>query len=703
MTGPSPQDRSETLETLVFNTLERMEIEGPAAIESAVSSHPELEQQLRRRLGALQSMGLIAVEDEVSLSVPSSLGNYEIGARIGEGGMGLVFQARDTVLGRDVALKLIRPEFVASPSLRERFTRESLGIARLQHPSVGRIFDAGEIAGFPYMAMEYIEGCTLSQVLDALDGRSPGTLTGRDFQACIQAQVEAQHSGKRPRSVTDSDGLFAGTWAETCIRIGLAVAEGLSCAHAAGVLHRDIKASNVMVTTGGRVILIDFGLAQLDNSVTLTKTGGRIGSLPYIAPERIVRASPASEAADLYGLGVLLYELFTLRLPFRAKSEAALVKLIVHGEPLPLQSINPNVPPLFREVTARAMRRDPLRRPPSAADYAIDLSRVLASQPPLPHGDGPVAALRSRWRAQPIVTGALVASTLLLLALPAVVLSVKARAAERSALTDRQSTLRLRLALEAADDLQRSTPLTEVVDGTSVGHLRNEVLNALVELRGTILADPRFEPVSESLLVEANLSQAEALVRLGRHGEARAYLQELNPSIDSVRNQALVDRHTLLRTKFENVAPMRSGEVVAALERLLERGAHESSDRATILAAQLALDASGPGVDSSWEALARDSVESLRNMRKATSHAVDAKAHLAQLLHRLAILSAGRDETREASAYLAEALALLDDLRAALPESERLVAQQSEWSAFRDFIQESGQIPSESAATGKVR
>ncbi len=532
MTGPSPHDRSETLESLVFDTLERMETEGPAAIESAVSDHPELEQELRSRLVALQSMGLIADDDGPALDIPASLGNYEIGERIGEGGMGLVFRARDSVLDREVALKLIRPELVASTSLRERFTRESLAIARLQHPAVGRIFDAGELAGFPYMAMEFIPGCTLHQVLDALDGRTPSSLTGHDFQACIEDLMER---GGIPKAAAAPAGLFAGSWAETCMRIGVAVAEGLASAHAAGVLHRDIKASNVMITPGGRVILIDFGLAQLDSAASLTKTGGRVGSLPYIAPERVVESCPATESADLYGLGVLLYELLTLRLPFRASSEAALVKLIARGRPEPLRAIIPGLPPLFRDAVERAMRRDPERRPPSAADYAVDLSRVLAGQAPLPHGDGPVAALRSRWRAQPVLTAALAASGLLLLLLPAVVLSVKVSAAERADRSDELSIKRLGLALGAAEDLQHSLPTANITEGTPVAKLRADTLEALVKLRSAILSDPTFGAASRTLQTEALLSQGDALLRLNRPDEARTELAQALTILDELK------------------------------------------------------------------------------------------------------------------------------------------------------------------------
>ncbi len=543
MTGPSPPDRSETLESLVFETLERLETEGPSAIESAVSNHPDLEQELRARLGALQSMGLLSSDDRTPLAVPSNLGKYEIGQRIGEGGMGLVFRSRDTVLDRDVALKLIRPELVSSESLRERFTRESLAIARLQHPAVGRIFDAGELAGFPYMAMEHIPGCTLHQVLDRLDGRDPETLTGRDFQA---AAVELTDEAANPREApAQPGGLFAGSWGATCMRIGVAVAEGLASAHAAGVLHRDIKASNVMITPGGRVILIDFGLAQLDSDSSLTKTGGRVGSLPYIAPERVTDACPATEAADIYGLGVLLYELLTLRLPFRASSEGALVKLIARSRPEPLRTIHPGLPPLFCEVVERAMRRDPGRRPPSAGDYAVDLSRVLAGQPPLPHGDGPVAAFRSRWQAQPVLTAALVACGVLLLFLPAAILSVKVRAAERSDRSDELSLVRLGLALGAADDLQESLPIADVVDGSSIGELRTNTLEALVRLRATILSDPSFGAASRALQAEALLSQGDALLRLHRTEEAREKLGQAQTVLKGLEGSTPASEHVV--------------------------------------------------------------------------------------------------------------------------------------------------------------
>lgn len=618
MTESPPEDHSEALEVLVFDTLERMEKEGSAAIESAVSDHPELEQELRERLGALQSMGLIGSEGDRPISVPTRLGSYELSERIGEGGMGLVYLARDTVLDREVAIKLIRPELVASASLRERFTRESRAVARLQHPAVGRIFDAGETAGFPFMAMEYIHGCTLARVLDALDGRAPERLTGRDLQSCVEA-LSGNGGGEPLGDTVPTDSLrsvlFGGTWSEACIRIGLAVAEGLSSAHASGVLHRDIKASNVMITPGGRVVLIDFGLAQLDSAAKLTTTGGRVGSLPYIPPERFVGGASAAESADLYGLGVLLYELLTLRLPFRASSESALVKLIARSQPEPLRSINPAVPPLIRDAAERAMRRDPARRPPSAADYAVDLSRVLAGKPPLPHGDGPIAVLLSQWRAQPVITAALAACTLLLLFLPAALLSVKAKAAERSAQSKHQSFARLGLALRAADDLQHSLPITDVIEGTPVGQLRTDVLEELVELR--------------------------AAIGVGVDSAGRP--------MESVRDDTA-----------------------------------SSKDRAAILAAHFVLGLKS--IEPSSEALRRDAAESLKEMLPHTSHLIDAKTMLAQLLHSLAVLELSSGDTQASRSFLEEALSLLRELRVVLPESERLASLESEWSTLLDSI-----------------
>ena len=220
-----------------------------------------------------------------------TVGQYRILAEIGRGSMGIVFKAADTVGGRDAALKIIAEKLVDDPGILRRFERECRAASALHHPNICTVYDTGEWKGRPYLAMELLIGGTLDHRLKA------GTVAG-----------------------------------EQLIEIGVGVASALEASHAIGVVHRDIKPANLFLTATGHIKVLDFGLAKeklpprplKEDSPTLsmvtTRTGMIVGSLPYMAPEQ-VRAEPLDGRADLYSLGVVLYELATGDLPLRGTED----------------------------------------------------------------------------------------------------------------------------------------------------------------------------------------------------------------------------------------------------------------------------------------------------------------------------------------------------------------------------------------------
>ncbi len=643
MTPSEDPTTSDVVETLIFQTLERMEEEGPNAIESVASDHPELEKELRERWTALQAMGLVGVAEDAPMDLPENLGHYEVGARLGEGGMGLVFEGRDTTLGRTVALKLIRPELLSSKSLRERFARECQAVGRLQDPGIARVFGTGETDGLPFMAMERIHGGTLAQVLDVFSGRSPVGLSGADLH-----QAVCSLAGSDPVEFEDV-ALFNGSWYEACTRIARAVAEGLAHAHAAGVLHRDVKASNVMVTPHGRVVLIDFGLAQLDDAQGLTATGGRIGSLPYTAPERITVGAAPTASCDVYGVGVLLYELLALRLPFRASSEVALVRVIADAKPEPIGSIATDLAAPIAEACARAMRVDPARRTPSADALATDLSRALAGRPPIPYGDSAFAVLRSKWRAHPVAWTAIAASAALLLALPTVLLAVQVSAAERTARSDAASLSRLQLAVDAATELQEALPVTDAISGSELAALRTKVLEELVLIRAFMLRDGRLGAGAEALRARITLDHTEALRRLGRADEAPA-----NAALASIPGSA-----------------------------------DQDADRDAVRAARLALASKGHGPFTATDL--EGHIATLRELRPTTSDLLDATITLIDLLQHAAIEAQEAGAVDDARRWAQEAKGLIGPLVVALPGAAHIKEQHAQLVRLLHSLDASGE------------
>jgi hypothetical protein len=211
--------------------------------------------------------------------------------------------------------------------------------------------------------------------------------------------------------------------------------------------------------------------------------------LPYTAPERIEPGSEPTALADVYSLGVVMYEMLSLQLPFRAGSEAQLIQLIAQGRPPAIDRMTDGWGSAFVEVVQRAMRRDPARRPPSASAFANDLTRVLAGKAPIAHGDGLLAMLGSRWRAQPWMTSAAMAATLLALFLPAAILSVRAGAAEKVAQSDQASLQRLQLALDTTAHLKTVLPDSPAIEGTALGTLRRYVLRELAGIEARVQAE----------------------------------------------------------------------------------------------------------------------------------------------------------------------------------------------------------------------
>lgn len=273
---------------------------------------------------------------------------YELGELVGSGGMGEVYAGRDTKLDRPVAIKFLRPDMASQADLRSRFEAEARAAGRLSHPNVVGIFDTGEHEGRPFIVMELLSGRTLAD--EAAQGPS---------------------EEKRARQV------------------GREILSALRASHVQGVLHRDLKPGNVLLTQDGSVKVGDFGVAKMAEGMDLTQAGMVLGTPSYLAPERIA-GEPASESTDIYSVGVMLYELVAGRRPFEADTPLGLIRAIQDEPVPPLDAERPDIDPGFAAVVARAMARDPEERYISAAEMEADLIEERSS--PAPAEDAAVTA-----------------------------------------------------------------------------------------------------------------------------------------------------------------------------------------------------------------------------------------------------------------------------------------------------------------------
>lgn len=402
-----PADPAEPADDRVIELLEqlllRAPLEGSSAVDAICRDHPEHADELRAGYHFLQRRELVRAD---AGGVPQRLGEYRLLRRLGGGGMGVVYLAEQASLGRQVAIKLIRPELLWLAGSRTRFRREAEAIAKLQHPAIVPVHTAGEIDGIPFFVMDHVVGASLAGVLAALQGRTPDHLGVDDLAAALQAAAQLPAAPGLP---------FTGPWWHIAGTIARQVADAVAHAHERGVLHRDLKPSNVMLGRDGRVQLVDFGLARGQGDAELTRPGTPLGSLAYMAPEQVVGRADIDGRADVYGLGVTLYELLTLHSPFLAgDSESTRARVLAANAAGPRTRYRA-LPRDLEIVCLHAMAPEPEQRYPTMAAFARDLANALSHAPIAARRAGPWLRL-VRFRRRHPATATLLA--VLLLGLP---------------------------------------------------------------------------------------------------------------------------------------------------------------------------------------------------------------------------------------------------------------------------------------------
>jgi serine/threonine protein kinase len=525
----------ELMERLAEEFAERYRHGERPSVEEYVAAHPEHAAEIRELFPALVLLEELGPGDDSARSAPASpvrpdvppreqLGDYRILREIGRGGMGVVYEAVQQSLGRRVALKVLPVQAAADARVLTRFRRESRAAAGLHHTNIVPVFDVGREGDVCYFAMQFIQGHGLDQVLKEVqrlraagantadagpvaqslwtgrfagpgNGVAPGPGPGAD------ADETERLAGPAAPAVLAAQSELSGVesnyrrYCRNAVRIGLQVAEALAYAHARGVIHRDVKPSNLLLDTAGVAWVSDFGLAQTEEH-GLTEPGEIVGTLRYMAPERF--RGECDARADVYSLGLTLYELVLLRPAFNAGDRLRLVEEIMRQEPARPRAVDRRVPRDLETIVLKAIEKAPERRYPTADALADDLRHFLADEPIQARRRSPLERL-GRWcRRRPAVASLVAALAVVLVSALVSVTGLWLRADRMRHLAEtkqteaennwEESTIDFKLARESVDAYATRVSNNLKLRQDDLRPLRKELLETVVPFYEKLLA-----------------------------------------------------------------------------------------------------------------------------------------------------------------------------------------------------------------------
>jgi eukaryotic-like serine/threonine-protein kinase len=451
----TPKSEIDPLDLLAEEFVGRLRRGERPAVEEYAARHPDLADRVRDLFPALAAVEGVAevltsagpasaTTEIISRARPERVGDYRVLREVGRGGMGVVYEAEDTKLGRRVALKVLLPEYQARGRFLERFRREARAAGRLHHTNIVPVFGVGEADGTHYFVMQFIAGVGLDQVIrdvrrlrrrpNELADPTPayfdetlsvsvaqGMLTGTAVPPPPSASTSEASAPTDTSHLTRDGGYF-----HAAARLALQAARALDHAHAQGIVHRDVKPSNMLLDAAGNLWVTDFGLAKTDEASDLTGSHDILGTLRYMAPERFA-GGPIDARADIYALGLTLYELLTLRPAFDEYDRLRLIQQVGLGDFRRPREIDRQIPRDLETIVLKAAARDPKDRYRSAGALADDLELFLANRPIKSRRASNWEHLRRWSKRNPMVAGLTGAVAALLIAITALSLVNNAR------------------------------------------------------------------------------------------------------------------------------------------------------------------------------------------------------------------------------------------------------------------------------------
>jgi len=397
--GSSDEESPDSRARCIAEAMSAYARDGNAELERACALHPDLAEELRRSAAVLdlvlRARSRASLPSAADLAPGSVITRFRIDAILGGGGMGKVLRARDLVLDRDVAIKVLTIPFVSPDEACERVQQEARLLAQVRHDHIVRVHEVGQTReGLPFLVMDLVDGIPLSEILARLQGRQPARLSAEalDWAGAWDA--------RDPRR--------GGSYAEAVVRLLLPIADALAAAHAVGVIHRDIKPGNIMIDRTGRAHLVDFGIAREAASISMATLGQSAGTPSYMAPEQLSGSGlgAVTAATDVYALGITLYEALTLRRPFAGANPARVQVQILTEEPRRPRGCNPAISVDLETTCLSAIEKRPVDRYAGASELAADLRNLLELRPISRRPLGRLARLARHARRNPWPTAA---------------------------------------------------------------------------------------------------------------------------------------------------------------------------------------------------------------------------------------------------------------------------------------------------------
>jgi len=562
----SNEPSGDDLQSLVADALAAYDDGGETALSDYLRALGERATPVRAVLGPFLAAGLLTRPDKPA-AFPDRLGDFKLLRRLGAGGMGVVFVAEQMSLRREVALKVLRPEFLLIDGARERFRREIDAIASLRHPGIVPILAVGEEHDIPYFAMELVEGRSGEAVIDEMRGTATPAATshGSAPASAGEHRSRAHRSGIQLWHLLRQDSappgleppaVFHGKWWETCVRLCHQLAQTMQHVHLRGIVHRDLKPSNVMLTLHGEALVLDFGLAQVAAHDRITRTGSELGSPAYMSPEQ-VRGEPLDARTDIYSLGATLFELLCFVPPFVGRDAHDLRARILAGVPPKLHAHDAALPRDLETVCLKAIDPERHRRYASMAEFAADLAAVADGRPI--HARPSSLRLRfARWakrhRALAVSLGALLVFVVLV---PLLLWLQQREATRRVQVEYRRAQRSLEVSKEAVQTMLVRVGDVDLAETPGAEKLRARLLEDAASLYERLVADQSSDPALRHDRARTLEQLAKMLVDLGRYDDAYRVVEDTIEATSVPGSETDAELLSIRASSYQTAAALR--------------------------------------------------------------------------------------------------------------------------------------------------